>query len=580
MLKLLVFLRPFRASVALVLALALAQSLASLYLPRLMADIVDHGIVPGDTGQILIYGGLMLLMALVATATSIGGSYFSARIASGFGRDVRNRIFDRVAHFSVHQFDHFSTASLITRTTNDTTQVQQVLIMMMTLVITAPMMAIGGIILSLSQDAQLARVLIVVIPVLAVIFYLIMRKAVPLFQLMQIKIDRLNLVLDEGLTGVRVIRAFDRNAHESRRFDAANLDLTNNAIAVNRLVSLLMPAMFFMMNLTSVSIIYVGALRIDAGQMHVGAMMASLQYAIQILFAVFMVTAMFVSLPRAAASADRINAVLDVIPDVIDPSSASATEGRPPGARGGTVEFDNVTFQYPGAEEPALSGVSFVARPGEVTAIIGGTGSGKSTLAGLIPRFYDVNSGRVLVDGVDVREMKQEDLRNKIGYVPQKAVLFSGTVESNIRFGRESATDAEVQKAATIAQAAEFIDHKPEGYAAAVSQGGTNLSGGQKQRLAIARALVRNAAIYVFDDSFSALDFATDAKLRAALRSETAGATVFIVSQRIGTVMNADRIIVLDDGRVEGIGTHAELIKTCAVYREIAESQASLGEVA
>ena len=580
MLKLLVFLRPFRASVALVLALALAQSLASLYLPRLMADIVDHGIVPGDTGQILIYGGLMLLMALVATATSIGGSYFSARIASGFGRDVRNRIFDRVAHFSVHQFDHFSTASLITRTTNDTTQVQQVLIMMMTLVITAPMMAIGGIILSLSQDAQLARVLIVVIPVLAVIFYLIMRKAVPLFQLMQIKIDRLNLVLDEGLTGVRVIRAFDRNAHESRRFDAANLDLTNNAIAVNRLVSMLMPAMFFMMNLTSVSIIYVGALRIDAGQMHVGAMMASLQYAIQILFAVFMVTAMFVSLPRAAASADRINAVLDVIPDVNDPSSASATEGRPPGARGGTVEFDNVTFQYPGAEEPALSGVSFVARPGEVTAIIGGTGSGKSTLAGLIPRFYDVNSGRVLVDGVDVREMKQEDLRNKIGYVPQKAVLFSGTVESNIRFGRESATDAEVQKAATIAQAAEFIDHKPEGYAAPVSQGGTNLSGGQKQRLAIARALVRNAAIYVFDDSFSALDFATDAKLRAALRSETAGATVFIVSQRIGTVMNADRIIVLDDGRVEGIGTHAELIKTCAVYREIAESQASLGEVA
>ena len=577
MLKLLVFLRPFRASVALVLALALAQSLASLYLPRLMADIVDHGIVPGDTRQILIYGGLMLLMAMAATTTSVGGSYLSAKIASGFGRDVRNRIFDRVAHFSVHQFDRFSTASLITRTTNDTTQVQQVLIMMMTLVITAPMMAIGGIILSLSQDAQLARVLIVVIPVLAVIFYLIMRKAVPLFQLMQIKIDRLNLVLDEGLTGVRVIRAFDRNAHESRRFDAANLDLTNNAIAVNRLVSLLMPAMFFMMNLTSVSIIYVGALRIDAGQMHVGAMMASLQYAIQILFAVFMVTAMFVSLPRAEASADRINAVLDVIPDVNDPSSARAADGRPAGIHGGTVEFDNVTFQYPGAEEPALSDVSFFAKPGEVTAIIGGTGSGKSTLAGLIPRFYDVNSGRVLVDGVDVREMQQEELRARLGYVPQKAVLFSGTVESNIRFGRESATDAEVKKAATIAQAAEFIDQKPERYAAPVSQGGTNLSGGQKQRLAIARALVRNAAIYVFDDSFSALDFATDAKLRAALRSETAGATVFIVSQRIGTVMNADRIIVLDDGRVVGIGTHDELLETCEVYREIAESQASLG---
>ena len=579
MLKLFVFLKPFRASVALVLALALAQSLASLYLPRLMADIVDHGIVPDDRRQIMIYGGLMLLMAFVSTAASVGSSFFSAKVASGFGRDVRNRIFDRVAHFSVHQFDRFSTASLITRTTNDTTQVQQVLIMMMTMVITAPMMAIGGIILSLSQDARLARVLIAVIPILGVIFFLIMRKAVPLFQLMQVKIDRLNLVLDEGLTGVRVIRAFDRNAHESRRFDAANLDLTGNAIAVNRLVSLLMPAMFFMMNLTSVSIIYVGALRIDAGQMHVGAMLASLQYAIQILFSVFMVTAMFVMLPRAAASAERINAVLDVIPDVNDPSFAKAAEGTPALYRA-TVEFENVTFQYPGAEEPALSGVSFIAKAGEVTAIIGGTGSGKSTLAGLIPRFYDVNGGRVLVDGVDVREMRQEDLRAKIGYVPQKAVLFSGTIATNIRFGREAATDDEVTKAATVAQAAEFIDQKPEGYAAPVSQGGTNLSGGQKQRLAIARALVRNAEIYVFDDSFSALDFATDAKLRAALRSETTAATVFIVSQRIGTVMSADRIIVLDDGHVVGIGAHADLIKTCAVYREIAESQASLEEVA
>jgi len=585
MLKLFAFLRPFRGSVALVLALALAQSLASLYLPRLMADIVDHGIVPDDRRQIMIYGALMLLMALVSTAASVGSSFFSAKIASGFGRDVRNRIFDRVAHVSVHQFDRFSTASLITRTTNDTTQVQQVLIMLLTMVITAPMMAIGGIILSLSQDARLARVLIAVIPVLALIFFLIMRQAVPLFQLMQIKIDRLNLVLDEGLAGVRVIRAFDRNAHQSRRFDAANLDLTGNAIAVNRLVSLLMPAMFFMMNLTSVSIIYVGALRIDAGEMHVGAMMASLQYAIQILFAVFMVTAMFVTLPRAAASAERINAVLEVIPEVNDsanPVSPGGDRGLRPEAlaKGGRVEFDNVTFQYPGAEEPALSGVSFIAKPGEVTAIIGGTGSGKSTLAGLIPRFYDVNGGRVLVDGVDVRDMRQEDLRAKIGYVPQKAVLFSGTIGSNIRFGRESATDDEVKKAATVAQAAEFIDQKPEGYAAAVAQGGTNLSGGQKQRLAIARALVRNAGIYVFDDSFSALDFATDAKLRAALRTEISNAAVFIVSQRIGTVMNADRIIVLDDGRVAGIGKHADLLKTCEVYLEIAESQASLGEVA
>jgi len=580
MLKLMAFLKPYRGPVALVLALALAQSLASLYLPRLMADIVDHGIVPHDVRQIMIYGALMLLMALIGTACAVGSSYFSSRTASGFGRDVRDRIFDRVAHLSVHQFDNFSTASLITRTTNDTTQVQQVLIMMMTMVITAPMMAIGGVVLSLSQDTRLARVLIAVIPIMAIVFFLIMRKAIPLFQQMQVKIDRLNLVLDEGLTGVRVIRAFDRNDHESRRFNAANRDLTDNAIAVNRLVSMLMPAMFMMMNLTAVAIIWFGAVRIDAGQLHVGAMMSTLQYAVQILFSVFMVTAMFVMLPRAAASAERINAVLDVIPEVNDPPAAKASAGNVPGAMAGHVEFQNVAFQYRGADEPALSGVSFVAGPGEVTAIIGGTGSGKSTLAGLIPRFYDVSEGRVLVDGVDVREMKQDDLRAKIGYVPQKAVLFSGTIASNIRFGGEAATDDEVTHAAEIAQAAEFINDKPEGYAAPVSQGGTNLSGGQKQRLAIARALVKKAEIYVFDDSFSALDFATDARLRAALRSETTAATVFIVSQRIGTVMNADRIIVLDEGRVAGIGRHAELLKTCTVYREIAESQASLEEVA
>jgi ATP-binding cassette subfamily B multidrug efflux pump len=575
MLRLLSFLTPYRNPIALVFVLTLAQSIAGLYLPRLMADIVDHGIVPGDTGHILYIGGLMLLMALAGTAAAIGGSFFAARVATGFGRDVRHRLFDRVAHLSVHQFDRFSTASLITRTTNDTTQVQQVLLMMLTMVIAAPMMAIGGIVLSLSQDTALARVLITVIPILAVVFFLIMRKAVPLFQLMQVKIDRLNLVLDEGLTGVRVIRAFDRHPQQSRRFDAANLDLTDNAIAVNRLVSMLMPAMFMMMNLTSVAIIWFGALRVDAGAMQVGAVLATLQYAIQILFAVFMVTALFVSLPRAEASAERISEVLSVPPEVTDP-----VQPHHQGAGDGTVEFQDVSFQYPGAEEPALSHVSFVARPGEVTAIIGGTGSGKSTLAGLIPRFYDVNQGRVLVGGVDVRERQQEDLRAAIGYVPQKAVLFSGTIASNIRFGRESASDDDIARAATIAQAAEFIDQKPEGYQAPVSQGGTNLSGGQKQRLAIARALVRTAAIYVFDDSFSALDFATDARLRAALRAETTNAAVFIVSQRIGTVMNADRIIVLDDGRVAGIGTHAELLASCDVYREIAESQASLEEVA
>lgn len=569
------FLRPFRAPVVCVLALALAQSLANLYLPRLMADIVDHGIVVGDTRRIFEIGGLMLVVAVLGTACAVGASYFASQVAIGVGRAVRDALFARVARFSVHQFDRFSTASLVTRTTNDTTQVQQVLLMLLTMAVTAPMMAIGGVLLSLSQDASLARVLVAVIPVLGLVFLAIMWAAVPLFQRMQAKIDRLNLVLDEGLSGVRVIRAFDRGAHESRRFAAANEDVTATAIRVNRLVAMLMPAMFLTMNLTSVTILWLGATRIDDGTMQVGAMMASLQYAIQILFAVFMVTAVFVTLPRAAASAARINEVLAVVPDVVDPAAPGETP-----ALTGRVEFQDVTFQYPGAEEPALSGVSFTAHPGEVTAIIGGTGAGKSTLAGLIPRFYDVNHGRVLVDGVDVREWRQEALRARVGYVPQKTVLFSGTIASNIRFGHETASDDDVRRAARVAQAAEFIDAMPDGYDAPVSQGGTNLSGGQKQRLAIARALVRDAAIYVFDDSFSALDFATDARLRAALRAETTASTVFVVSQRIGTVMGADRIIVLDEGRVAGIGRHADLMRTCAVYREIAESQASREDVA
>jgi len=445
------------------------------------------------------------------------------------------------------------------------------------MVITAPMMAIGGVILALSQDTQLAWVLIAVMPVMAVVFALIMRGAVPLSQAMQIKIDRLNLVLGEGLSGVRVIRAFDRGAHQRQRFDAANLDLTNTAIAVNRLIAFLMPALIVMLNLTSVAIIWFGSHRIDQGLMQVGAMIASLQYAMQILFAVFMVTAMFVMLPRASASAERINEVLEVAPEIVDPAAPTLPQ---PAATRGRVEFQDVSFQYPGAEEPALTGVSFIARAGEVTAIIGGTGSGKSTLAGLIPRFYDVNHGRVLLDGVDVRELAQADLRQRIGFVPQKAVLFTGTVAANIRYGREEASDEEVRHAAAVAQALDFVDAMPGAFASPISQGGINLSGGQKQRLSIARAIVRKPEVYVFDDSFSALDFATDAKLRAALRSETADATVFVVAQRISTVINADRIVVLDNGRVAGIGTHAELLEQSEIYREIVTSQVSLEEVA
>jgi ATP-binding cassette, subfamily B, multidrug efflux pump len=501
-----------------------------------------------------------------------------AKVAIGHGKIIRGELFARITRYSVHQFDRFSTASLITRTTNDTTQVQQVLIMLLMMVITAPMMAIGGVILALSQDATLASVLVAVIPVMAVVFVMIMSRAVPLFQGMQTKIDRLNLVLDEGLAGVRVIRAFDRGAHQRARFDAANLDLTDNALAVNRLMACLMPALIVMLNLTSIAIIWFGAGRIDSGAMDVGAMISSLQYAMQILFAVFMVTAMFVMVPRAAASAARINEVLDLTPEIQNPSVA-AKEPQRSGLRG-EVEFQNVTFQYPGAEEPALTGVSFTAHAGEVTAIIGGTGSGKSTLAGLIPRLYDVNEGRVLVDGVDVRDLALEDLRGRIGYVPQKAVLFTGTIAENIRYGRENATDEDVRHAAEIAQAAEFIHTMAEGYNAKIAQGGTNLSGGQKQRVAIARAVVRKPEIYVLDDSFSALDFVTDAKLRAALKAETANATVFVVAQRISTVINADRIVVLDNGRVAGMGTHRELLQSSEVYREIVSSQVSLEEVA
>ena len=577
MLKLFRLIRPYRGYVALVLVLALAQSIGSLLLPRLMSDIVDKGIVKGDQRAILQTGGLMLLVSVVATLCAIAVSYYSAKVATGFGRILRGAIFARVEHFSIHQFDRFSSASLVTRTTNDTTQVQQMLIMMLTMVITAPMMAIGGVILALSQDTQLAWVLIAVMPVMALVFGLIMRGAIPLSQAMQAKLDRLSLVLGEGLSGVRVIRAFDRGSHQRQRFDQANLDLTNTAIAVNRLIAFLMPALIVMLNLTSIAIIWFGSHRIDDGTMQVGAMIASLQYAMQILFAVFMVTAMFVMLPRASASAARINDVLDVAPEIVDP--AKPAHPRLATSRG-QVEFQDVTFQYPGAEEPALTGVSFTAHPGEVTAIIGGTGSGKSTLAGLIPRFYDVNQGRVLLDGVDVREMTQADLRARIGFVPQKAVLFTGTVAANIRYGREEASDEEVRFAATVAQAIEFVDAMPEKFASPISQGGINLSGGQKQRLSIARAIVRKPDIYVFDDSFSALDFVTDAKLRAALKSETANATVFVVAQRISTVINADRIVVLDNGRVVGIGGHADLLEKNEIYREIVASQVSLEEVA
>src|SRR6266568_4084841 len=533
MIKLFRFLKIYRITIAFVFVLVFLQSLANLYLPTLMADIVDKGIVKNDTAYILRVGGVMLLVTVGGTICSVIASFYSAKIATGFGRLIRRKIFTHVENFSLHEFDTVGTASLITRTTNDTTQIQQVLIIMLNMMISAPLMAIGGIVLAIGQDATLSWVLVGAIPILVIAIMVIMTNAIPLFRLMQTKLDKLNLILDEGLTGVRVIRAFDRISHEEKRFDEANLDLANIAIKVNRIVAVLWPIMMLVLNLTSIAILWFGAIRIDHGDMQVGALLAFLQYAMQILFAFLMVSMMFIMLPRASASADRINQVLAMEPEIRD-----ATIVKRADAQRGYVEFQNVTFSYPGAEEPALCDISFQARPGEVTAIIGGTGSGKSTLISLIPRFYDVDSGTVCVDGVDVREMSQEHLRAKIGFVPQKAVLFSGTVTGNIRYGKEDASEEEIR------------------YAAEIAQGGTNVSGGQKQRLSIARALIRRPEIYVFDDSFSALDFKTDAKLRAALKKETLDATVFIVAQRVSTVMDADQIIVLDEGRIVGIGNN------------------------
>ncbi|HLZ57722.1 MAG TPA: ABC transporter ATP-binding protein [Ktedonosporobacter sp.] len=575
MIKLFRFLKPYRLSIALVFLLIFLQSLANLYLPTQMADIVDHGILKSDTGYILRVGGLMLLVTIGGTLCAIAASFFSSRTATGFGRIIRGKIFAHVENFSLNEFDKFGSASLITRTTNDTTQVQQVLIIMLSMMVGAPLMGIGGLVLAVTQSPQLSWILLVVIPVIVAVILLIMTQAIPLFRIMQVKIDKLNLILDEGLSGVRVIRAFNRIDHENRRFDLANLDLTDTAVKVNRIVAIMMPGMMLIMNLATIAIIWFGGVLVGSGSIPPGTLISFPQYAMQIMFSLLMVSMMFVMLPRAAASAVRINEVLAVEPEIKDARQVTDRE-----AQHGYVEFDDVTFSYPGAEEPALCGISFQAGPGEVTAIIGGTGSGKSTLVNLIPRFYDVDSGRVLVDGVDVRDMSQEHLRSKIGFVPQKAVLFSGPIGENIRYGKADATEEEIEHAADVAQASEFITEMKEGFASVIAQGGANVSGGQKQRLSIARALVRRPEIYVFDDSFSALDFKTDARLRSALKKETLDATVLIVAQRVSTVMDADRIIVLDDGRVAGIGNHRELMQTSEVYREIVSSQLSLEEIA
>ncbi|MFD0714844.1 ABC transporter ATP-binding protein [Paenibacillus sp. GCM10027626] len=575
MVKLFRFLKPYRFLVFLVILLVFLQSLTDLLLPTLMADIIDDGVKLGNTDYIWKTGSIMLLVAALGGICSIGASFWSSKAAGGFGKDLRSKLFTHVEHFSLSEFDKIGTASLITRTTNDITQVQLVLTMMMRIMVMAPLMCFGGIIMALSKDVPLSYVIIAIVPVLGLIIFALASRAMPLFKAMQLKIDKLNLVLRENLTGIRVIRSFNRETHEQKRFYTANQDLTETAIKVNRLMAFMMPVMMLIMNLASVAIIWFGGMRIDSGALQVGELIAFIQYAWQIMFALLFASMMFVMIPRAAASATRINEVLEMEPQIVD----HVTGSQKPRDMA-SVEFDNVTFHYPGAEMPALSGISFSTAPGEVTAIIGGTGSGKSTLINLLPRFYDASEGQIRIGGVDVRNMTQEQLREKIGLVPQKALLFTGTVADNIRFGKEDATDEEVRHAAAVAQAADFVSEMADGYDSVISQGGTNVSGGQKQRLAIARALVRKPSVYLFDDSFSALDFKTDAKLRAALRSETTEATVLIVAQRVSTVMDADRILVLEEGKIAGMGTHKELLQTCPVYREIVTSQLSEEEIA
>ncbi|HEY1331915.1 MAG TPA: ABC transporter ATP-binding protein [Actinomycetota bacterium] len=568
-------LRPYRREIGLVIVLQLIQAIANLYLPTLNANIINNGVVTGNTAYIVHTGGLMLAVTLLMGVTAVIAVYWGAKVAMSLGRDVRASLFRRVETFSQMEVNRFGTPSLTTRSTNDVQQVQMLGVMSLTVIISAPIMAVGGIFMALRMNAELSLLLVIIVPLMGVVIGLIVTRAVPIFRSVQQKIDGINRVMRETLGGIRVIRAFNRTDFEERRFAEVNADLTSTTLRVTRLFALLMPAIMLILNLSTVAVMWFGSLLVGSGRMPIGNLTAFLTYLMQILFSVLMATIMFVMVPRAAASADRIQEVLETEPEIADPSAPAPS---PP--RIGTVEFRDAEFRYPGADAPVLSGISFAMGPGEVTAIVGSTGSGKSTLVNLIPRFFDVSGGAVLIDGVDVRRFRQEDLWSRIGLVPQRAFLFSGSIADNVRDGRHDATDDEVWHALEVAQAADFVRDLPGGLEALVTQGGSNLSGGQRQRMAVARAVVRRPGIYVFDDSFSALDFATDARLRGALRNEARGATALIVAQRVGTIMRADRIVVLAEGTVAGVGTHQELLETCATYREIVYSQLTPEEVA
>jgi ATP-binding cassette subfamily B multidrug efflux pump len=569
------YLRPYRGPLVVVMVLLLLQAIANLYLPDLNADIINNGIARGDNGYIVRTGGLMLVVTALLGVAAVASVYLGARVAMGFGRDVRSAIFSTVEGFSQVEVNRFGPASLITRNTNDVQQVQLVVFMGLTVMISAPILIVGGVIMAVRTDVPLSGLLVVILPLMAGVIGLVMSRLIPLFRSMQVKLDRINQVMRETLAGVRVIRAFVRTDHEERRFDDTNRDLYETTLRVNRVFAVTFPMITAIFNLSTVAVIWFGAVRVQDGGLPIGNLTAFMQYLMQILFAVLTAVFMFILIPRAAVSAGRIQEVLTTEPSVRDPDQPVALVND---ERGAPVELRGVEFRYPGAEQAVLRDITFSARPGQTTAIVGSTGSGKSTLINLLPRFYDATEGAVVVDGVDVRAVDREDLWRRIGVVPQKAFLFSGTVGSNLRFGDAAATDEELWHALEIAQARDFVEEMEGGLDAPITQGGSNLSGGQRQRLAIARALVKKASIYIFDDSFSALDFATDSRLRAALDRELGWATVIIVAQRVGTIMKADRIIVMDDGRIVGIGTHTELLAGNETYREIVYSQLSASE--
>src|SRR3954453_16184359 len=579
-------LRPYAGQVAIVVVLLLVQAMGQLWLPSLNADIINNGVLTGDTAYILRLGGLMLLVTVLLGVAAIVAAWFSASAAIGFGRDVRAALFRRVQGFSLREVNEFGAPSLITRNTNDVQQVQTFVVVALVLMVSAPITMIGGVLMAVRENVQLSGLLLVIVPILLVVVGVVMSRAIPLFRSVQGKIDTINRILRENLTGIRVVRAFVRTRDEEARFSAANADLTATTLAVTRLFAITFPAVMLVINLASVAILWFGARLVDAGELQIGSMTAFLSYVMQILFAVLMAVMSVTLIPRTAASAERIEAVLRTEPlirEPRDPRPALAQEA-------GVVEFRDVEFGYPSAQEPVLRGISLRFTPGRTTAIVGSTGSGKTTLVNLIPRLYDVTGGAVLVDGVDVRERDRQELWSRLGTVPQRAFLFSGTVADNLRYGKESATDEELWHALDVAQARDVVEElsggldgvggEGGGNAPVVERGGGNLSGGQRQRLAIARALVRQPAVYVFDDSFSALDYATDARLRAALRADTRDTTVIVVAQRISTVLGADEIVVLDEGRVVGVGTHEDLLVGCETYREIVVSQLTATEAA